>query len=676
MTPHYQIPRNTLVWLFITQVIVLLPHLARVPVWVSVLIALCMAWRVQVFRGRLDFPRKSIKVVLTLLSAGGLILSFPALLGLEALVSFLFVGYGLKLLEMYNKRDALVLLYLSFFIVMTSFLFEQSMALAALNVLAVMVILTALSGLYQQDGHRHMLASFRHAAAIVLQALPLMVLMFVVLPRVSSFWNIPLNKHSAKTGMSDSMSPGDFTHLVQSADPVMRITFHGAMPPPQQQYWRGLVFSRFDGHSWDTAQEDEIYPRRGKAPAAPASNIMALEILPNSTIAAIRQGYLPRYTYDIILEETGQPWLFAMNTSLSTSPEVYTTKDFLLLKHDIVSQRFRYDVESYEDGIVDPALDEGQRRREIALPREGNPRARALAQQWRNESASTDAYIARVLDYYHNQFFYTLQPPALGKEAIDEFLFDSKKGFCEHFAGSFVFLMRAAGIPARVVVGYQGGEMNPYEHYLMVKQYDAHAWAEVWLDGKGWVRYDPTFVVAPQRILDGFHDSFEKNGELSLSMFSLDRYHNSSVLNLLRLQLDKMNYDWARWVLGYDNNKQALLLEQWLGEYSLMRIVMLFAGASVLFLLLMYAVLRWQERDRSTDPVARHYRRFCRKMKRYGFTAEPGETPQHFLQRLAREDAKRFAHLVHVATLLYQYWFANGSDKTVIAAGIRKQLHP
>jgi transglutaminase-like putative cysteine protease len=676
MTPHYQIPRNTLLWLFVTQVVVWLPHFARVPVWVSVLIALCMAWRVQVFRGRLDFPRQSVKVVLTLLCAGGLIMSFPVLLGLEALVSFLFIGYGLKLLEMYKRRDALVLLYLSFFIVMTSFLFEQSMLLAGFNVLAVMVILTALSGLYQQDGHRDMLASFRRAATIVLQALPLMALMFVVLPRVPSFWHMPLNKHTPKTGMSDSMSPGDFTRLVQSADPVMRITFHDAIPPPPEQYWRGLVFSHFDGHRWEASPDDESLLRLGNARAQRRSNFLTPDILPDPVIATIRHAYLPRYRYEVILEETGQPWLFAMDTSLSTSPDVYTTSDFLLLKRDIVNQRFRYEVESYDADIVNPVLDDAQRRRETALPRDSNPRALALALQWKNESVSPDTYIARVLDNYHAQFFYTLRPPALGKDAVDEFLFDSKKGFCEHFAGSFVFLMRAAGIPARVVVGYQGGEMNPYEHYLMVKQYDAHAWAEVWLNGKGWVRYDPTFAVAPQRILDGFHDSFEKSGELPFSLLSLDRYHSNSVLNLLRLQLDKLNYDWARWVLGYDNTRQTLLLEQWLGEYSLTRIVMLFAGASAMFLLLMYAVLLWQERDRSADPVTRQYRRFCRKMQRRGFTPLPAETPQHFLQRLAKDDAKRFAHLADVATLLYRYWFANGRDKVLVAAEIRKQLHP
>jgi len=659
VTPHYQIPRNTLVWLFITQVVVLLPHLARTPLWVSALLALCMLWRVQVFRGRWDFPNKIVKVTLTLFSAGGLVFSFPAVVSLEALVSALFAAYGLKLLEMYHKRDALVLLYLSFFLVMTSFLFVQGIDLALYNIFAVMIVLTALAGLYQHRGQTQMFASFRRSAALVLQAVPLMVLMFVGLPRVPSLWHIPLNKHTARTGMSDSMSPGDFTNLVQSNEPVMRITFHGAVPRPEQQYWRGLVLSRFDGHRWDVqpADKEEREHLNRRFFANNDSTLVIPEVLLNEDIAHIRHDYLPHYRYDVILEETGQPWLFAMENSLSISPQVYTTKDFLLVKQDSVNQRFSYDVESYADNLLDTALDGAQRIQSTTLPVQGNSRALALARQWRTETTSPDDYIKRVLDYYHDQFFYTLHPPALGKNSIDEFLFDSKKGFCEHFAGSFVFLMRAAGIPARVVVGYQGGELNPYERYLIMRQYDAHAWAEVWLNGRGWVRYDPTFVVAPQRILDGFHDSFEKQGELTLSRVSLDRYRYSSVLNLLRLQMDRLNYDWARFVLGFNSDSQNRLLENLFGSVSLLRIGLFLFGSSMLFLLAMYAFLRWQERDRNPDPVVRAYRKFCRQAKRRGLEMQAGETPQAFIARVIASNPQRYAHLRPIVAALYRYWF-------------------
>ena len=676
--PAYQIPRYSLLWLFVAQLAVLLPHILRTPVWVSVMLLAAMGWRLQVFRGRWNFPSKQVKWALLFFSCVGLLLSFPSFFGLEALVSALLVGYALKLLEMYHKRDALVVLYLSLFLVMTSFLFEQAIWLAAYNVLAIILVVTALSGLYQEEGHRFPRRSVQKSAVMVLQAIPLMILMFIVLPRLPSLWSIPLQKNTPKSGMSDSMSPGDLGRLALSNEPVMRITFKDAEPAPQDLYWRGLVFSRFDGRRWVVSEvpwkrkKDDVLPyyRLDQNRRAFLENIKAYGLVVPDDPAA------KRWVYEVIIEATQTPWLYALSYSIPDTEDLYVNHEQLLAKNGLLSQRFKYDVRSYGGQPTLIPLAEWQRQANLALPDNSNPRARELAKQWRAESISEAAYVQRLLDWYQREFFYTLKPPMLGKDSVDEFLFQTKKGFCEHFASSFVFMARAAGIPARVVAGYQGGEKNPLENYYLVRQYDAHAWAEIWVGEETgyWQRVDPTFAVAPQRILDGFRSTFEQRGELDLPLTSLENYRELSWLNRLRLQLDLLNYQWARWVLGYDAEKQFALLSGWLGEYSLWRV----AAAALLlvfaFFALLYLWLWWQERDRHPDPVQRAWRQFIARMARRGLALRPGEAPQVYLQRLADENPGHYSQLPELGQQLYVYWYQADDRSAVRARRLCKML--
>jgi transglutaminase-like putative cysteine protease len=660
--PHYQIPRNTLLWLFTTQILVLFPHITRTPWWVIVLLGLCIIWRLQVFRGRWNFPRKIIKVGLLFAAIIGLVLSFPSFFGLEALVSVLLVAYGLKLLEMFQKRDGLILLYLSFFLIMTSFLFEQSIWLALFNLLVIAVVLTALSGLYQEQGHAFPGHSFRKSAVMVMQAIPLMVLMFVVLPRLPSFWNIPLQKNTPKTGMSDSMSPGDFGRLTQSNEPVMRITFNGASPLSKDLYWRGLVFSQFDGRRWEGSES--AWGRSGGHLAGVRHEGDKKEFLRKLSAVGLRESTdqnQPRVDYEVILEASQNPWLYALQNSIPDTKDIWVTYDHLFMKHGPVTQRYKYDAYSYPSLLSSAALPDWQRKNQLALPAASNPVAADKARRWRQESASDEAYIQRLMDWFHAEFYYTLEPPTLGIHTVDEFLFETKKGFCEHFASSFVFMMRAAGIPARVVVGYQGGEWNPLEQYYLVRQYDAHAWAEVWLEGsngKGvWKRFDPTFAVAPQRILDGFRDMFEDRGELDLPLLSLERYRDISFLNALRLNWETLNYHWARWVLGYDAERQLSFLTRLLGEYSVARLLF-FSGLFIALLMgSLYGALWWQERDKTPDPVLRAYRRLCKRMGKRGIPPLAGETPDAYLLRVSQQAPERYAYLGDVRDRLYTYWY-------------------
>jgi len=672
MIPHYQIPRNTLLWLFATQILVLLPHVERTPMWVILLLIFSIGWRIQVFRGHWPFPKKIIKIPIALASVVGLVISFPSFFGLEALVSLLLVAYGLKLLEMYHKRDALILVYLSFFLVMTSFLFDQSIVLAIFNVLVLCVIATALMGLYQEAGYQFPLRTFRHAAIMVLQAFPLMVLMFIFLPRLPSFWNIPLNKNTPKTGMSDSMSPGDFSRLTQSNDPVMRITFKGSIPDQKDLYWRGLTFSAFDGRRWQV--DDHLY---GKPRDFSSSYMLStdrpdfIRKIKNFGLTEAPDELLA--SYEIILEPMNTPWLYALQNSIPETQDIWLNYDDLLAKDGPVTTRYRYNVNSYQSTKINGSLPSWKNLMYTRIPSNSNPHSREMAEKWFRESGTPEAYINKLLALFHNEFYYTLQPPQLGENSVDDFLFNTKKGFCEHFASSFVFMLRAAGIPARVVVGYQGGEINPYEHYLLVKQYDAHAWAEVWLDGKGWVRYDPTFAVAPQRILDGFHESFKNKSELALPLLSLERYRKFSLINTLQQEIDRLNYNWARWVLSYDSERQMDFLSNLFGEYSITRMALIFGALASLFLSVVYLLILWQERDKSADPVVKLYRKFCRKMKRKGFEIQPGEAPRAFLQRIAKSDSESFSGLNEASVILYQYWYQGSIDQRAMG-DLRRSL--
>jgi transglutaminase-like putative cysteine protease len=664
MIPLYQIPRNTLLWLFAAQLLVLLPHIQRTPVWVVVLLVMSMCWRIQIFRGHWSFPKKSTKVLLTLMACGALVFSFPTFFGLEALVSVLLVAYALKLLEMCHKRDALIVLYLSFFLIMTGFLFNQSISLAVFNLLTLSVILTTLTGLYQHSGYLYPWQSFRKSAAMLLQAIPFMILMFVMLPRFPTFWSIPLQKNTPKTGMSDSMSPGDISRLAQSSEPVMRINFGDVTPRQAEMYWRGLVLSRFDGRRW---QADEML--FGK----PQNFVKAYRYDNDRSrfIEDIKHVGLydtdtsgPTISYEVLIEETQTPWLYALAGSIPSTSDIWVTFEQLLAKNGFVNSRYKYQAISYPQPQVLFDLPAWERALYTRIPENHNPRSQQQAEEWKQRFSNPEEYVNHLLRWFNQEFYYTLQPPSLGEDSVDEFLFDSKKGFCEHFASSFVFMLRAAGIPARVVVGYQGGEFNPYEKYWLLRQYDAHAWAEVWITGKGWVRYDPTFAVAPQRILDGFRNAFEKSGELSFPVLSMERYRNSTVINFLRLQWDSVNYNWTRWVLSYDTERQMVMMTRWMGDYSITRIALVFSAAIAMLLAFIYAMLLWRERDKSPDPVLRKYRRFCRQMKKSGFPLLPGETPNEFLQRLYRTDPKRFSHL-HLASIeLYAYWYNNSATNT------------
>lgn len=626
---HYLLPRNSLLWLLGAQAAAIAPLIPHLPSFIMAAWAAVMLWRVQVFRGRWDFPKAPMKMALVVFFALALYAHYGRFIGLEPMVALLVSACLLKLLEIRLYRDLLLVVYLSYFLVATQFLFSQSILSTLYGVLCLWLVTITLLVVHQPSGQRKPWRSMRLAGKLLLHSIPLMLLMFLVVPRLGSFWAVPLAQHAAKTGVSDSMAPGDFTRLTRTGGVAFRVSFEGQPPPSNQLYWRGLVFSDFDGRRWAQAKPEDYYYEGSVIDWAQREKV-SKRVRWRDKVENLGRAI----NYSVIMEPSHQPWLYSLPSATSPEKDIGLTRDFRLIRSDSVAQRIQYRVTSYLDYRLEAEpLPQWRLRRELQLPDGFNPRARAAALQWYQEAGSPAAYQQRLLNYYNREFSYTLEPPALGKDSVDDFLWGTQRGFCEHFASSFVFMMRAAGIPARVVVGYQGGEYNALENYLIVHQYDAHAWAEVWHQGQGWVRVDPTAAVAPQRIEMGLGEALPATEALAL-----EGIRQFVLLNRLRLEWDALNYRWHRSVLGYDAGKQTETLRHILGEVTPQRMVLFVAGVGGGILLLVALHLYWQRRPQPQDPAINAYRRFTDKLARRKFPRQAGEAPGDYIQRLAESD--------------------------------------
>ncbi len=643
MRPLWQIPRNSLFWLLVSVVISIGLHFDHLPVWIILAGIVATLWQIQLYRERWGQPGRVIKWCLIATCVAGLLLHYGRITGLEPMVALLFVGYVLKLLEIHHKRDALVLVYLSYLIIILQSLFSISIASSLLILGALLPTTASLVALHGDVDNPRPTTALRTALTMTMQALPLMLVMFIVMPRMGSLWAVQ-KQNSATTGVSDSMSPGDMTRLGRSGDVAFRVEFDGPIPAQRELYWRGLVFSDFDGRRWE--QQGPWGYNDGQFLQWSNKTLEAWDKV------IVRHG--KPLTYQVTLEATNSPWLFSLSTPVPHSQTVALSRDFRLINQEPVTSKLQYTVNSWLDNQLEPEfLPSWRARLELAIPSGFNPKTLAVAQQWRRETPDTETLINRLLALYHREFTYTLRPPALGKHTVDEFLWGTKKGFCEFYASSFVFFMRAAGIPARVVVGYQGGERHPTENYLLVHQYDAHAWAEVWIQGRGWVRIDPTAAVAPERIEMSFADLFgEQDDFLAASPFSLQRLRHIYWLNSLRLKLDSLDYAWAKWVLSYDNRQNDFLMNL-LGGINPQRIALFIVLAGGIALLPVFVMLYLRREKNTQDQLDRLFLQFCSRLENIGLPRRPGEGPRDYSRRI-RLQAPSLIEQVDNLTRLYE----------------------
>ncbi len=581
------------------------PHAEHLPLWVSAVCSALLAWRVYLTYSDNPLPARWLLLAVTVACVLAIAITFRTLFGREVGVTLLILLATLKLLELRAVRDATVLIYLSCFIIITNFFYSQSIATALFMLFTLLVIMA--TWVHMQTGTLALKPRLRIAAMLLLQAIPLSLLLFVLFPRVQGpLWGLPQDAY-ASSGLSDTMAPGSVSRLSLSDDVAFRVTFNDKVPAREQLYWRGPVLWDFDGTTWT----------RGRN-------------------ATMQQPSLTDATspvdYTVTLEPHNKPWLFALDMPTKISIPAYLAPDFQLLSRAPVNARIRYSATSqlsYRANLNEPPQ---QLQRALALPPGYNPQAKQLAREWRARNDSDIALVRTALAYFNqNGFEYTLEPPLLGVNSVDDFLFTTKKGFCEHYASSFVFLMRAAGVPARVVTGYQGGEYNDLGGYYILRQSDAHAWAEVWLRDRGWVRIDPTATTSPARIQRGLRAALPNSAALPFIART-----QSPFLLKLRFNLDALTNQWNQWVLGYNTERQfAFLTRLGMEDITWQKMALdMLAGVALLVGIFTLILLR-RLVTRQTDAVQAAWLKACRKLEKAGLPRAPHEGPMEYADRIS-----------------------------------------
>jgi len=611
--------RAQLVWLAALVVVAQLPLWPYLPVWIGVVGSGLIAARLLLPADH-PLPTRLKRWLLPLLALAvgiGVRMHYGYFLARDPCVAFLFVLVGIKLVETRSARDGGLLVCLALFLALTPFFYAQSIGAAAMALPVVLVLGGALGALREAPATpAAWTAPLAATARLLVQGIPLAALLFVLFPRLAGpLWGSP-GTAGARSGLSDRMAPYSISELSLSDTVVFRVDFVGPPPPSALRYWRGPVLSRFDGLEWSVL-------RKLRAGRFPTDRSRAIQ-------------------YTVTMEPNNGTWLFALERPASLPsppPEDVTaasgrTQEIAALGYDQqlyarapVTQAIRYSQRSVLSDRFAP-MDASEFNENLQLPR-GNPRTVEFARDLRERSGSDRAFIVAVLDWFRNEaFVYTLAPPLVEGERVDGFLFDTRRGFCEHYAGAFVFLLRAAGIPARVVTGFQGGEINPDGGYMIVRESDAHAWAEALVDG-AWQRFDPTAAVAPSRIERGLGAALPR-GEPVPYLARLDM----TWLKSLRLHWDAVNYQWQRGVVGFNLQRQRdVLRDLGLENSRPWTIVLLVAAAALLWGAAVLGFAR--ARHARADPAVALWSRLCRRLARAGLPRNPSEGPLAYMSRAA-----------------------------------------
>ena len=594
-----------LAWLIASLALVIAPHAARAPWWLTLLTLCLYGWRMYFALNRAPLPSRWLVLGVTAVALLGVWVEFRTLFGRQPGILLLMLFSGLKLLETRSHRDAAVAGFLGYFLIVTNFLYTQTIPIAILAGVALYFITATLIGFSAPQ--RPPRANLRTAGLLLAHAAPAALALFLLFPRVQGpLWGLPQDAYSGMTGLSDTMTPGNLASLAQSDAMAFRAEFQGNSPPSPLRYWRGPVLWDFDGRTWSIGPN---YLVEFKAPV----------------------GGRATYRYEVVIEPHNRHWLFALETAASLPEGARLSYDGQIVSTSPVRARMRYELVSMIAPQSETHDSEGTLRRALRLPQGFNPRATALAQQWRAESAGDEQLLARAIEFLRQgRYQYTLEPALLGKNSVDDFLFETREGFCEHFSSAFVFLMRAAGIPARVVTGYQGGELNPVDNIITVRQSDAHAWAEVFLGARGWVRVDPTAAAVPGRVESGLARAVPQTAALPLMMRPELEW-----LRGVRDRWEAVAHKWNVWVLGYNPERQRELMSlagmrdaDW---RTLTAVLFSFLGVMTLFL------LAWSlKRIARPDPVQKAWRAFCQKLAKRGVERAAYEGPRDFSARAAR----------------------------------------
>lgn len=587
--------------LILALAVAMAPLVVRLPWWALGWCALTWGYLLAGERRGWGAPGRGLRWAAFIAGMAAVLISAGLRFDGGDFMGLLAVMAGLKPLEIQSRRDGMVTVFLAYFLVITSLFVFENLAMTLYLFVSVWVTTGVL--IHVNDPKGKLVRQLRLAARLVLVAIPLMALLFMLFPRPSgSFWGLPWSRHS-RSGFSSSMRIGDVSRLVLDAAPAFVVSFDATVPETNLRYWRGIVFQRFDGSVWHPGPNP---PRRQ---------------------GSIEGTRLVRYA--VILQPHGQRHLFALDLPLTADLAVATIlDDHTLVARRSIRQRIHYNASSLLDNRHNSAYPPDAVY--LELPAARNPRAVALAGRWARTHASSQAVVAAGLAFFRdNGFRYTLRPDRLGVDAVDDFLFASRKGFCEHFASAFAVLMRAAGVPTRIVGGYQGGEWNALGEFLTVRQSDAHVWCEVWLAGQGWVRVDPTFEVAPERIDAGIEGSLVGEGLPAFLKRNAGDLLTRWIVTV-RQARDVVNMRWDMWFMGFSAEEQLALLNRLylvMGRQGGWLLLIVLPPLSIAAVILLVRRRGQATRQPRPDQVLKIYGRFLNKMARIGMPKPPHQGP-------------------------------------------------
>lgn len=628
--------KRILIFLLASVGLITLPHINNVPWPLFGFFYLLLAWRFIAIWQPGWLPNNLLVLLLT--GVGIILLYFQhqGVLGRDAGTSLFVTALGLKLLEIKSPRDIYLVNYLAFIVAGTLFLYRQSI-LMAVYILAVCCVL--LATLVTINSRRQQtVAALKTAVLIVVQALPLTIVLFLLVPRVEApRWMLFEDKQQAKTGLSDTMEPGSISRLGMSAELAFRVKFEGDIPPPKQRYWRGPVYSFTDGKRW-TESPNRFFRRFMDRPRY--------------------QGKAYRYT--LLMEPQEQRWVYALDLAAEYDAALRRNAFYQLITRNDPGERAEYRIISYPRYNTG-YLTKTEHHDNLQLPGKPSARVVGLVKRLSGFDVEPEVFIERLLNHFRREnFYYTLMPDVMEENPIETFLFEKRYGFCSHYATAFVYLMRVADIPARVVGGYQGGEFNEIGGFLEVRQANAHAWAEVWLRGRGWVRVDPTAAIAPERVEQNVNVDLQiASGEVSF--ISPEVGAALSWMKRGRQLWNSLDYSWQRWVINYSNTSQGNLLAS-LGIDNIKRLLYwLVASVSLVALLLASLLLR--NNQPKTDPAMKWYRKFCGKLaKQAGLRIKTGEGALRFAERARQRCPERTRQIDAITALFIKLRYQADAD--------------
>jgi len=648
---HYK-PANMqhIRWLLLSFSITFALHAFNLNNWVPACFVVCAIWRYLIEKHSWPFPKLWLRLPMIIIGGFSVYATYGSLFGRDASVALFAVMIALKLLETKTKRDFIVMVILGYFLTVNVLLFTQAIWVFFIMLLPIFGLTVCLIAVSHPNGNLSWKMHASLAGKLLLQAAPIMLVLFVLFPRIPGpIWSIPEDAYSSMTGLSDSMEPGNISQLSLSSKVAFRAEFKGAIPANNQLYWRGPVLWQQKGRRWEMTSDKLVLP------------------------AESFKTYGAETNYTITLEPHNRNWLLMLDIPTSLPPDATLKHDMQVLSKEPIRNRIRYEGRSSLHYQLGTTLSEQERTLSLQLTEGENPKTRQLSAKWLNDKKPPAELIQAALTMFKEQpFVYTLAPPLLGNAPIDDFLFNTKRGFCEHYASSFVYLMRAAGVPARIVTGYQGGELNPNGNYLIIRQSDAHAWAEVWLASRGWVRIDPTSAVSPERIESGIGVALTDSYLLPL----LAR-NDYPLLKKINLNWDALNNGWNQWVLGYDQQKQLDLLSKIMQQKIAWEDIGLILIAVMTGLMLIVSYFLLHTSSIALDPVRKTYQQFLAKLKKAGLIKQSHEGAMTFGERAAESLPEQANNIQTISSLFSSIQYAkyeNNNTKNKAAINLLKQL--